>query len=80
MEKILKSNKMDNLGKYEILRFDIKTNGVYVESSPKVKLLLALSQKTKLKTPSCKIYLEKRIRWQLTEEQYMEAYNKRMKL
>ena len=75
IDKILKMNKLE--GDFVVNRWDKKSqNGVFCEMEPKGKLLLALANWKRLRAPSCTIILEKRIRKQMTESEFVESAKK----
>ena len=75
MTRILKMNGLE--GNFIINRWDTKSkNGVFCELEPKGKLLWALANKKRLKAPSCSIILEKKIRREMTETEYIENAKK----
>ena len=75
INKILKMNNLD--GEFVVNRWDKKSqNGVFCELEPKGKLLLALANRKRLRAPSCTIILEKRIRKQMTELDFVESAKK----
>ena len=67
-------NKLEE-GDFEVTKWDKKSqHGVFCEMEVRGQLLSALSTKTRLRAPSCSIMLEKRIRQQMTEEEYLAAH------
>ena len=75
INKILKMNNLE--GDFVINRWDKKSqNGVFCELEPKGKLLLALASRKRLRAPSCTIMLEKRIRKQMSEQDFVESAKK----
>ena len=75
INKILKMNKLE--GDFVVNRWDKKSqNGVFCEIEPKGKLLLALANKKRLRAPSCTIILDKRIRKQMSELEFVESAKK----
>ena len=75
INKILKMNNLE--GDFVINRWDKKSqNGVFCELEPKGKLLLALANRKRLRAPSCTIMLEKRIRKQMSEQDFVESAKK----
>ena len=75
IDKILKMNKLE--GDFVVNRWDKKSqNGFFCEMEPKGKLLLALANRKRLRAPSCTIILEKRIRKQMTESEFVESAKK----
>lgn len=75
INKILKMNKLE--GDFVVNRWDKKSpNGVFCEMEPKGKLLLALANKKRLRAPSCTIILDKRIRKQMSELEFVESAKK----
>ena len=69
---------MNNLeGDFVINRWDKKSqNGVFCELEPKGKLLLALANRKRLRAPSCTIKLDKRIRKQMSEQDFVDLQPK----
>ena len=73
INKILKMNNLE--GDFVINNWDKRSqNGVFCELEPKGKLLLALANRKRLRAPSCTIKLDKRIRKQMSEQEFVEKF------